>query len=67
MMGFNKRYLNEKSIRDVYGDGEYIKLLSYVRSPDALMIEDEFTQKIVDLIIEADSEMKIKILINGKL
>ena len=53
----NKRYLNEKSIRQVYGDGDYIKLMSYVRSPDALIIEDEFTQKVVNLIIEGDSEL----------
>ena len=60
----NKRYLNEKSIRQVYGDGDYIKLMSYVRSPDALIIEDEFTQKVVNLIIEGDSELKIKTLIS---
>jgi hypothetical protein len=56
----NKRYLNEKSIRQVYSDGGHIKLISYIRSPDA-----EFTQKIVDLIIEGDSELKIKTLISG--
>jgi hypothetical protein len=64
MMGFDKRYLNEKSIRQVYGDGGYIKLTSYIRSPDALIIEDEFTQKIVDLIIEGNSELRIRTLIN---
>jgi hypothetical protein len=63
-MSFNKRYLNEKSIRQVYGDGGHIKLISYIRSPDALIIEDEFTQKIVDLIIEGDSELRIKTLMN---
>ena len=61
----NKRYLNEKSIRQVYSDGGYIKLISYVRSPDALLIEDEFSQKIVDLVIEGDSELRIKTLISG--
>jgi hypothetical protein len=62
MTGFNKRYLNEKSIRTVYGDSGYGRLASYIRSPDALIIEDEFSQKIVDLIIEGDSELRIKTL-----
>tara|TARA_R110000803_G_scaffold152820_2_gene217796 strand:+ start:58 stop:249 length:192 start_codon:yes stop_codon:yes gene_type:complete len=63
-MGFNKRYLNEKSIRQVYGDGGYEKLEVFIRKPDALIVEDEFSQKIVDLIIEGDSELRIKTLIN---
>ncbi len=48
----------------VYGDGGYTRLASYVRSPDALIIQDEFTQKVVDLIIEGDSELRIKTLMN---
>ena len=62
MMGFNKRYLKEENIRNVYNDGGYDRLVDYIRKPDALIISDEFTQKIVNLIIEGDSELRIKTL-----
>ena len=62
MMGFNKRYLKEDNIRNVYKDGGYDRLVDYIRKPDALMVSDEFSQKIVDLIIEGDSELRIKTL-----
>lgn len=62
-MGFNKRYLDEKNIRIVYRDGGYDKLVDYIKKPDALMILDKFSEKIVNLIIEGDSEIKIKTLI----
>ncbi len=65
MMGFNKRYLSEKTIRKTYEDGGYERLERFIRQPDALIMTDEFSQKIFDLIIEGDSELRIKILING--
>lgn len=64
MMGFNKRYLNEKSIRQVYNDGGHERLVEFIRKPDALIIEDLFSQKITDLVIQGDSEIKIRTLIN---
>jgi hypothetical protein len=61
MKGFNKRYLNEESIRVIYKGG-YGKLERFIREPDALIVEDEFTQKIVNLVIEGNSKIRIKIL-----
>jgi hypothetical protein len=62
MMGFNKRYVNEENIRKVYEEGGYDSLVDYIRKPDALMVSDEFSGKIVDLMIEGDSELRIKTL-----
>ena len=63
-MSFNKRYLNEKSIRVVYEDGGYEKLVDYITKPDSLVTMDKFSNKVVDLIIEGDTELQIKTLIN---
>ncbi len=60
-MGFNKRYLSEKTIRQAY-EGGHEKLVEFIRKPDALIMMDEFSQKIVDLILEGDSELRIKTL-----
>jgi len=62
-MESNKRYLNEKIIRNAYEEG-YKKLERFIRKHDALIIEDEFSQKIVDLIIDGDAELRIKTLMN---
>jgi hypothetical protein len=60
MMGFNKRYVDEESLRKVYKEGGYQELEKYLRKPDAVLMRDKFSQMIFDLIIEGDSEMRIK-------
>ena len=49
-MSFNKRYINKDSLMQVRSEGlEY--LISYLTKPDAVITEDEFSQKIYDIII----------------
>ena len=61
-MSFNKRYINEGNLRDAHKEG-YEHLVKFVISSDALIIEDDFARKVVNLIEEGDSEYKIKTLI----
>ena len=60
-MSFNKRYLSEGNLRYEYEVGGYDGLFLYVRNPDALIIEDEFSQIISDLIMKGDKD-KIKVM-----
>jgi hypothetical protein len=55
-MGFNKRYLNERILRTVLADGGFQDLINFVRKPDALIIEDDFSRKVSEIILETEDK-----------
>jgi hypothetical protein len=62
-MSFNKRYLDEEGIRVNYKEG-FQNLYNYIIKPDALIITDEFSEKVVKIMMGDNPEKEIKELIN---
>ena len=56
MMSFNKRYIDEEVIRTILREDGFKTLISFVRSPDALIVNDAFSQKICDIIKENNDD-----------
>ena len=52
-MSFNKRYINKKNILVRYEQG-LNDLISYIQNPDCLIIEDNFSEEVVDIILNDD-------------
>lgn len=55
-MGFNKRYINEEKIKQILKEDGLQYLIEFIKKPDALIIEDDFSEKVCDIIKE--NEMK---------
>ena len=55
-MGFNKRYINEDKIKQILKEDGLQYLIEFIKKPDALIIEDDFSEKVCDIIRE--NEMK---------
>lgn len=55
-MGFNSRYIDEKMIRSLLKEEGLEYLIQYVKKPDTLIIEDEFSEKICDIIRDNDEK-----------
>lgn len=53
-MGFNKRYVNEEIIRTVLRDDGLESLIQFIGTPDVLIIEDEFSNKVCQIITETE-------------
>jgi len=49
-MGFNSRYINETTIREIVKEEDLEYLFQFIKKPDTLIIEDEFSEKICDII-----------------
>ena len=52
-MGFNKRYINKEGIIMKYKEG-LESLVRYISMSDCLIIEDEFSEQIVDIVMNDD-------------
>jgi len=69
-MGFNKRYINEEKIRQVLKEEGLQYLIDFITKPDALIIEDEFSEKVCDIIRDNEKKAFMKLaemgLYNGK-
>jgi len=52
-MSFNKRYINKRNILVRYEQG-LNDLISYIQNPDCLIIEDNFSEEVVDIILNDD-------------
>lgn len=65
-MGLNKRYVNEEIIRTVLRDDGLESLIQFIGNPDVLIIEDEFSTKVCQIIKETEKiyilEKLLKIL-----
>jgi len=53
-MGLNKRYVNEEIIRTVLRDDGLESLIQFIGTPDVLIIEDEFSNKVCQIITETE-------------
>lgn len=66
-MGFNKRFVNRDAIVGKYGQG-LEKLIEYITDTDCLIIQDSFSEKVVDSILNDDAYVareKIKQLLEA--
>ena len=50
-MGFNKRYLSKEKILTVYQSHGLKKLISFIENTDCLIIEDEFSEDVSDIVL----------------
>ena len=58
-MGFNKRYITKKNLDIVKKDGlDY--LIRYITNPDCLIIEDEYSSKVCEIVGKTKSKTDIK-------
>jgi hypothetical protein len=55
-MGFNKRYLNENALRQVFKARGAEGVFIYVTKADAVMCDDSFASEAVSLIEKGDKE-----------
>ena len=58
MMGFNKRFVNEEIIRTILREDGFQSLIDFIKKPDALIMEDDFSTKVCE-IIRGKEEMYI--------
>lgn len=56
MMGFNKRFVNEEIIRTVLREDGFQSLIDFIKKPDALIIEDDFSSKVCEIIKENEEK-----------
>jgi hypothetical protein len=62
-MGFTKRIINKDKIMTILNESGLQTLISVVRKPDALFIEDEFSEKVCDIIKNTgDNLILVKLL-----
>jgi len=57
-MGFNKRYINEETIRNTLKEDGLKSLILLIKKADALIMEDELSEKVCK-IIQENEEPKI--------
>jgi hypothetical protein len=55
-MGFNKRFVNEEVIRTILREDGFQSLIDFIKKPDALIIEDEFSTKVCEIITENEEK-----------
>jgi hypothetical protein len=60
-MGFNKRYLNENALRQVFKARGADGVVIYVTKADAVMCDDSFASDVVALIESDNKEGLIKL------
>jgi len=65
-MGFNKRFITEDGLRQIYKNDGYKLLIDNITKPDALFIADDFSERIVDAVREGASEDEIKKLMEDE-
>jgi hypothetical protein len=54
-MGFNKRYVNKKIIKTVLSEDGIDTLINFIKKPDALIIEDDYSQKVCNIILNSEN------------
>jgi hypothetical protein len=58
-MGFNKRYINKEGIIMKYREG-LESLVRYISMSDCLIIEDEFSEQVVDIVMNDDGYIAVE-------
>ena len=65
-MGFTKRHINKDKIMTILNESGLQTLIAVVRKPDALYLEDEFSEKVCDIIKNTeDSLILVKLIEMG--
>lgn len=54
MMGFNKRFVSEEVIKNTLKEDGLQFLITFIRKADALIIEDELSEKVCKIIQESE-------------
>lgn len=58
-MGFNKRFISKDSLKSIKSESlDY--LIRHIKGPDCLFIEDDFSQKICDLVFKVKDKNSLK-------
>lgn len=63
MTGFDKRYVNEEIIRTVLREDGLESLIDFIKKPDALIIEDDFSTKVCEIIRENEKKYVLEKLL----
>lgn len=62
-MGFTKRHINKDKIMTILKESGLQTLITVVRKPNALYVEDEFSEKVCDIIKNTeDSLISVKLI-----
>jgi hypothetical protein len=64
-MGFNKRYINEEKIKTIIKNEGLSYLIDFIKKPDALIIEDDFSKKVCNIIKEDEKIAFVRLLEMG--
>lgn len=64
-MGFNKRYINEEKIKIIIKNEGLLYLIDFIKKPDALIIEDDFSKKVCNIIKEDEKIAFVRLLEMG--
>ena len=55
-MGFNKRYINEEQLINRYREGGILGIEEYFGKSDAFIMEDELSEKVIDILYDVEVE-----------
>lgn len=62
-MGLNKRYINQENLKRMIQNGDKItQIIEYVKKPDILIIEDDFSKKLCNAVLNNEIGDLIKII-----
>ena len=51
-MGLNKRFINQENLKRMIQNGSTLfEIINYIKKPDVLVIEDEFSRKISNAVL----------------
>jgi hypothetical protein len=56
-MGFTKRHIDKDKIMSILKESGLQTLISVIRKPDALYIEDDFSEKVCDIIRNTEDSL----------
>jgi len=56
-MGFTKRHIDKDKIMNILKESGLQTLIAVVRKPDALYIEDDFSEKVCDIIRNTEDSL----------
>lgn len=59
-MGYHKKFITEELLRSIYENDGYQLMIENITKAEAIYIGDDFSEKIIELIMENPSEEKIK-------
>ena len=55
-MGFNKKYINEEKIKEMIQNQGMDYLVNFIQNSDLLIMEDDFSEKFCDDILNGEKK-----------